>query len=61
MNVIELHRKTDQSCDVLEAMLVGIELSKHQTLAQLAAFVANAAPLEYLRMLSRLIEPPNKD
>jgi hypothetical protein len=66
MNVIDLeaHRDHDAQSrdrDVLESMWQGIAMSRHATLANLATEVADLAPLQFLKILSRFVEPPTNN
>jgi hypothetical protein len=70
MNVIVLEARRDHDLnndapnrdrDVLEAMFMGVAMSRHATLANLATEVADLAPLQFLKILSRFVEPPTNN
>jgi len=42
--------------DVLESMYVGVAMSKWGSLENMAAEVADRAPLEYLKLIAKLID-----
>jgi hypothetical protein len=66
-NVIELekqrqNRKLDApNRDVLESMYAGVAMSKWGSLENLATEVADLAPLQFLKILSRFVEPPTNN
>jgi hypothetical protein len=66
MNVVNFvqrqnHEQTNSAApkrdvDVLESMWQGVERYKWGSLANLAAEVADRAPMEYLRLIAKLID-----
>jgi hypothetical protein len=71
MNVINLEARHDRDLketnndapnrDVLESMYVGVAMSKWGSLENMAAEVADKAPLQFLKIMSKLIEPPTNN